>query len=44
MVVALVEVIILGTWISSQFTSSYNLFTTSTNIGDLAIMALPIDV
>jgi rhamnose transport system permease protein len=41
LVVALVAVFFLGTSISSQFTSSYNLFTTCTNIGDLAIMALP---
>ena len=41
LVVALVGVVILGTSISPQFTSSYNLFTTCTNIGDLAIMALP---
>jgi rhamnose transport system permease protein len=41
LVVALVAVIVLGTSISPQFTSSYNLFTTCTNIGDLAIMALP---
>jgi rhamnose transport system permease protein len=41
LVVALVAVFILGTSISPEFTSSYNLFTTSTNIGDLAIMALP---
>ena len=41
LVVALVAVFILGTSISSEFTSSYNLFTTCTNIGDLAIMALP---
>jgi rhamnose transport system permease protein len=34
-------VIILGISISPEFTSSYNLFTTCTNIGDLAIMALP---
>jgi rhamnose transport system permease protein len=40
-VVALIAVIILGISISSQFTSSYSLFTTSTNIGDLAIIALP---
>ena len=39
--VALVAVFLLGTSISPQFTSSYNLFTTCTNIGDLAIMALP---
>jgi rhamnose transport system permease protein len=41
LVVALIAVFILGTSISPQFTSSYNLFTTCTNIGDLAIMALP---
>jgi rhamnose transport system permease protein len=41
LVVALVAVLILGTSISPQFTSSYNLFTTCTNIGDLAIIALP---
>ncbi len=41
LVVALVAVILLGMSISPQFTSSYNLFTTCTNIGDLAIMALP---
>jgi rhamnose transport system permease protein len=41
LVVALIAVWLLGTSISSQFTSSYNLFTTGTNIGDLAIMALP---
>jgi rhamnose transport system permease protein len=41
LVVALVAVFILGTSISPQFTSSYNLFTTGTNIGDLAIIALP---
>ena len=41
LVVALIAVILLGTSISPQFTSSYNLFTTGTNIGDLAIMALP---
>ena len=33
--------VLLGTQISSQFLSSYNLFTICTNIGDLAIMALP---
>jgi rhamnose transport system permease protein len=38
---ALVGVFFLGTSISPEFTSSYNLFTTCTNIGDLAIMALP---
>jgi rhamnose transport system permease protein len=41
LVVALVAVYFLGTSISSQFTSSYNLFTLGTNIGDLAILALP---
>lgn len=39
--VALVIVFVLGTQISSQFLSSYNVFTLGTNIGDLAIMALP---
>jgi rhamnose transport system permease protein len=39
--VALVIVFIAGTQISSEFTSSYNLFTLCTNMGDLAIMALP---
>jgi rhamnose transport system permease protein len=41
LVVALIAVFILGTSISPEFTSSYNLFTTCTNIGDLAIIALP---
>jgi rhamnose transport system permease protein len=41
LVVALVLVYFLGTSISPQFTSSYNLFTLGTNIGDLAILALP---
>jgi rhamnose transport system permease protein len=41
LVVALIAVIVLGTSISPQFTSSYSLFTAGTNIGDLAIMALP---
>jgi rhamnose transport system permease protein len=41
LVVALILVFLLGTSISPEFTSSYNLFTTCTNIGDLAIMALP---
>jgi rhamnose transport system permease protein len=41
LVVALVLVFLLGNGISSEFFSSYNLFTTCTNIGDLAIMALP---
>ena len=39
--IALVGVVVLGTQISSEFLSSYNLFTLCTNIGDLAIMALP---
>ncbi len=38
---ALVAVFVLGTSISGQFTSSYNLFTLCTNMGDLALMALP---
>jgi rhamnose transport system permease protein len=37
----LVAVALLGISSSSEFTSSYNLFTLCTNIGDLAIMALP---
>jgi rhamnose transport system permease protein len=41
LVLALVAVILLGNSISPQFHSSYNLFTAQTNIGDLAIMALP---
>jgi rhamnose transport system permease protein len=41
LVIALVAVVFLGTSISSQFLSSYNVFTTSTGIGDLAILALP---
>jgi rhamnose transport system permease protein len=41
LVLALILVLLLGTSISPEFTSSYNLFTTCTNIGDLAIMALP---
>ncbi len=41
LVVALVVVVLLGTSISSEFTSSYNLFTLCTNIGDLALMAIP---
>jgi rhamnose transport system permease protein len=39
--VALVVVFVLGNAISPQFLSSYNVFTTGTNIGDLAILALP---
>jgi rhamnose transport system permease protein len=41
LVVALAAVFVLGVSISPGFTSSYSLFTASTNIGDLAIMALP---
>ena len=41
LVVALAAVFVLGNSISSQFLSNYNIFTTCTNIGDLAIMALP---
>ncbi|MGA2757344.1 MAG: ABC transporter permease [Solirubrobacteraceae bacterium] len=41
LVVALVLVFALGVDSSSYFTSSYNLFTLCTNIGDLALMALP---
>ena len=41
LLVALVAVFLLGNSISPQFLSSYNLFSTGTNIGDLAIMALP---
>jgi rhamnose transport system permease protein len=39
--IALVGVLILGNSISSQFFSSYNIFTLCTNIGDLALLALP---
>ena len=39
--IALVAVLILGNSISSQFFSSYNIFTLCTNIGDLALLALP---
>jgi len=39
--IALVVVLILGNSISSQFFSSYNIFTLCTNIGDLALLALP---
>lgn len=39
--VALVVVLIFGNAVSSQFFSSYNIFTLCTNIGDLAILALP---
>jgi rhamnose transport system permease protein len=41
LLVALVAVFLLGIESSSEFTSSYNLFTLCTNVGDLAIMALP---
>jgi rhamnose transport system permease protein len=41
LVIALVLVFILGTSISPEFTSSYNIFHLCTNIGDLAIMAIP---
>ena len=39
--VALAAVFVLGVASSSEFTSSYNLFTLCTNIGDIAIIALP---
>ena len=39
--IALVAVFVLGIGSSSEFTSSYNLFTLCTNIGDIAILALP---
>ena len=39
--VALVIVFLLGVESSSYFLGSYNLFTLCTNIGDLALMALP---
>jgi rhamnose transport system permease protein len=39
--IAIVLVFIEGTRISPDFTNSYNLFTLCTNMGDLAIMALP---
>jgi rhamnose transport system permease protein len=38
---ALAAVFLLGVSSSPQFTSSYNLFTLCTNIGDIAIIALP---
>ena len=41
LVVALVLVFLLGVESSSYFLGSYNLFTLCTNIGDLALMALP---
>lgn len=39
--IAVVAVAIFGNSVSSQFFSSYNIFTLCTNIGDLAIIALP---
>ncbi len=39
--IGLVAVMIFGNSVSSQFFSSYNIFTLCTNIGDLAILALP---
>lgn len=39
--IALVAVVIFGNSVSSQFFSSYNIFTLCTNIGDLAIIAVP---
>jgi rhamnose transport system permease protein len=41
LVVSLLVVFVLGNAISPQFLGSYNAFTTGTNIGDLAILALP---
>jgi rhamnose transport system permease protein len=41
LVVGLVAVVIFGSSISPEFFGSYNVFTLCTNIGDLAIMALP---
>lgn len=41
LVIAIAIVFGAGMLISPQFTSSYNLFTACTNIGDLAIMAVP---
>jgi rhamnose transport system permease protein len=38
---ALVAVAIFGSSVSSEFFSSYNIFTLCTNIGDLALLALP---
>ena len=38
---ALAAVFLLGVSSSPEFTSSYNLFTLCTNIGDIAIIALP---
>ncbi len=39
--ISLVLVVVLGVESSSYFLSNYNLFTLCTNIGDLALMALP---
>jgi rhamnose transport system permease protein len=41
LVAALIAVFALGSASSGEFLSSYNLFTLCTNIGDIAIMALP---
>jgi rhamnose transport system permease protein len=41
LVILLAGVCVLGSSVSSQFFSSYNIFTLCTNIGDLAIMAIP---
>lgn len=41
LLVGLVAVCIFGADLSSEFFSSYNIFTLCTNVGDLAIMALP---
>jgi rhamnose transport system permease protein len=38
---ALVAVAIFGSSVSAEFFSSYNIFTLCTNIGDLALLALP---
>jgi rhamnose transport system permease protein len=41
LLLALIATFALGISISSEFLGSYNLFTLGTNIGDLAILALP---
>lgn len=41
LVIALAAVFLIGISVSPQFLSSYNIFSAGTNIGDLAIMALP---
>ncbi|MGA2924595.1 MAG: ABC transporter permease [Solirubrobacteraceae bacterium] len=41
LVLGLIAVGIFGASVSSQFFSSYNIFTLCTNIGDLALIALP---